>query len=75
MGCVHTSVVVGLTTMGALVGEAGPWQPSQVGCDAVPHVVGAGLLEGGVGFPHGWLHSLGWCRLTGGWEITFKKIG
>ena len=33
--------------VGVLVGGAGP----QPGCEALPHVVAAGLLEGGVGFP------------------------
>ena len=49
--------------------------PGQVGCDAVPRVVSARLLEGRVGFPHGCLRVLGWCWLTGRREITCYKTG
>ena len=45
MGCMHPSLMVELTIVDMLIGGAAP---GQVGCDAVPHVVSAGLLEGRV---------------------------
>ena len=52
VGCVHASVVAVPTTVGALVGRAGPW-PGWLQCRS-----DWGPLEGGVGFLHGCLHSL-----------------
>ena len=51
MVSVGPSVMVGLTTVGTLVGGAG--------CVALPHEVAACSLVGGAGSQDGWLHGPG----------------
>ena len=54
MGYMGSSVVVGLTTVGVLEGETGPWP---LGCQALPHAKSASMLVGraeSLGIAWGW---------------------